>query len=277
LPVPSSVSRFEYLVSRLSVRGAKIVGLALFVLALIALTGCGEKKRTTATRVPPPPPISTESNTGATKPAERAGKHKPPTEPPESLPEPTDDYAKAKPVYIEVGVASWYGPPYHNRRGSNGEVFDMNALTAAHRTLPLNSVARVTNVETGSSAIVRITDRGPFIEGRMLDLSLAAAKAVDVWRAGLATVRLEVLHTPSPILTGGRWCVQIGAFTDVDEAAKLKKKLMQKYAQAQVLQFTGPTGDWVRIRVRGDDKTQSEEIAHDTRTSEGAVFLVRLD
>jgi rare lipoprotein A len=193
------------------------------------------------------------------------------------LPEPTDEYANAKPIYIEVGVASWYGPPYHNHKGSNGEVFDMNQLTAAHRTLPLNSVARVTNVETGSSTIVRITDRGPFIEGRMLDLSLAAAKAVDVWRPGLARVRLEVLQTPAPITTGGRWCVQIGAFNDVSEAAKLKKKLMQRYAQSQVLQFTGPTGDWVRIRVPKDDKTRAEEVAHDTQTPEGAVFLVRLD
>lgn len=176
-----------------------------------------------------------------------------------------------------MGVASWYGPPYHNRKAANGEIFDMNQLTAAHRTLPLNSIARVTNLQTGSSTIVRITDRGPFIEGRMLDLSLGAAKAIDVWRPGLATVRLEVLRTPSPITTGGRWCVQIGAFTSKEEAARLKQDLMRRYRQAQVLQFTGPTGDWVRIRVAGDDKQRAQEVARDTRTSEGAVFLVRLD
>src|SRR5436309_1552552 len=91
-----------------------------------------------------------------------------------------------KPLYTELGLASWYGPPYHNRRGANGEVYDMNAMTAAHRTLPLNSLVRVTNPQTGHSAVVRITDRGPFIGERMLDLSLAAAKAVDVWTAGVA-------------------------------------------------------------------------------------------
>ena len=77
-------------------------------------------------------------------------------------------------------MSSWYGAPYHNRRGSNGEVYNMHAMTAAHRTLPLGSIVRVTNVKTGHSAIVRITDRGPFVEGRILDLSLAAAKAVDI-------------------------------------------------------------------------------------------------
>jgi rare lipoprotein A len=243
--------------------------LVLFVTAALALTGCGEKKRAKVNVPPLPPPAS--------QPDERSSKAKRPTEPPASIPQPDDSSANTQPVYIEVGVASWYGPPYHNRRGANGEIFDMNQMTAAHRTLPLNSIVRVTNVATGSSAIVRITDRGPFIEGRMLDLSLAAAKAVDVWRAGLATVRLEVLQTPAPITIGGRWCVQIGAFSSKEEAARLKEHLMRRYAQAQVLQFTGPTGDWVRIRVTHDDKSKAEEVARDTSTSEGSVFLVRLD
>lgn len=242
---------------------------ALAIVVIFVLTGCGEKKRARV-NVPPPPTTQPDQRTGRSK-------QPTPTEPAESLPAPTDEYANATPVYIEVGVASWYGPPYHNRKAANGEVFDMNQLTAAHRTLPLNSIARVTNIQTGSSTIVRITDRGPFIEGRMLDLSLGAAKAIDVWRPGLATVRLEVLHTPSPITTGGRWCVQIGAFTSKEEAARLKQDLMRRYHQAQVLQFTGPTGDWVRIRVAGDDKERAQEVARDTQTSEGAVFLVRLD
>jgi len=109
----------------------------------------------------------------------------------------------AKPVFMETGIASWYGPPYHNRRGSDGKIYNMNAMTAAHRTLPLGSIVRVTNLKTGHWAIVRITDRGPFIEGRILDLSLAAAKKTDVERAGLAQVRLEVLETPVAIAVGG--------------------------------------------------------------------------
>ena len=102
-------------------------------------------------------------------------------------------------------MASWYGAPYHNRRGSNGEVYDMNAMTAAHLTLPLGSVVRITNLKTEHSAVVRITDRGPFVPGRIVDLSLAAAKALDVYLPGTAKVRLEVLQSPAPLDTGGRW------------------------------------------------------------------------
>src|SRR6185295_8815809 len=104
-----------------------------------------------------------------------------------------------KPISVETGKASWYGAPYHNRRSSNGEIYDMHSLTAAHRTLPLGSIVRVTNVKTGHSAVVRITDRGPFVEGRILDLSLAAAKKVDVWLPGTARVKMEVLKTPTPL------------------------------------------------------------------------------
>ena len=114
----------------------------------------------------------------------------------------------AKPLSVEVGKASWYGAPYHNRRSSNGEIYDMHSLTAAHRTLPLGSTVRVTNLKTGHSTVVRITDRGPFIEGRIVDLSLAAAKQADIWQAGVAQVRLEVLRRRClpPIATGGGRC-----------------------------------------------------------------------
>lgn len=184
----------------------------------------------------------------------------------------------AQPVFTETGVASWYGPPYHNRRGSNGEIYNMNALTAAHRTLPLGSIARVTNIKTGNSTLVRITDRGPFIEGRIIDLSLAAAKKIDVWKAGLATVRVEVMQTPAPLDTGGRWAVQIGAFDNKKSAGELADHLTRRYHTAKVLSFASPTGDWwVRVRVLDDDKRRAEEVAKTTQTAEGAVFLVRLD
>jgi rare lipoprotein A len=242
-----------------------VLMISTILLSLLLLTGCGEKKAAKV-KVPPPPTIQQQPEKPAStgkKPSAAIGRYNFP--------------ADAKPIYTETGIASWYGPPYHNRKGANGEIFDTNQMTAAHRTLPLNSVARITNVKTGSSAIVRITDRGPFIEGRMLDLSLAAAKAVDVWRPGLATVKLEVMQSPSPIEQGGRWCVQIGAFTDKDEASKLKEKLTHRYRTAQVLQFSGPTGDWVRIRPAEDDRERAEELARDTKAKQGAVFLVRLD
>jgi len=186
--------------------------------------------------------------------------------------------ADTKPIRSEIGVASWYGPPYHNRRGSNGEIYNMHALTAAHRTLPLGSIVRVTNLKTGDSTLVRITDRGPFIEGRILDLSLAAAKKVDVWQAGLARVRVDVLQTPAPLESGGKWAVQIGAFDDEQSAGKLADHLSRKYRTAKVLRFASPTGDWwVRVRVKDDDKHRAQEVAQTTTTTQGAVFLVRLD
>ncbi|HYN16171.1 MAG TPA: septal ring lytic transglycosylase RlpA family protein [Terriglobales bacterium] len=175
-------------------------------------------------------------------------------------------------------MASWYGPPYHNRQSSNGEIYDMNAMTAAHRTLPLNSVVRVTNLQTGSSALVRVTDRGPFVDGRVIDLSLAAARAIDVWRPGTAPVKLEVMETPGALVSGGRWCVQIGAFREQRTAQELRERLSRRYLTAKVLDFPSPAGDWwVRVRVLNDDRARAEEVARDARADEGSVFLVRLD
>lgn len=229
--------------------------LLLLLAALVLLTGCGEKKRARV-HVPPPPEASQ----------------------PESRPEPIEVPANAKPILVETGLASWYGPPYHNRRGANGEVYDMNAMTAAHRTLPLNSVVRVTNLTTNQAALVRITDRGPFVDGRVIDLSLAAARETGVWRAGTAKVRLEVLQAPAPLATGGRWCVQIGAFAEEEQAQKLKGRLARRYKTAKVLAFASPAGDyWVRVRVLGDDRRRAEEILRENRTPEGTMFLVRLD
>ncbi len=184
----------------------------------------------------------------------------------------------AQPISEETGTASWYGAPYHNRRGSNGEIYNMHAMTAAHRTLPLGSIVRVTNTKTGSVALVRITDRGPFVEGRILDLSFAAAKKLDVYLPGTATVRVEVMQTPLPIDRGGRWAVQIGAFKKQKEASDLADHLERRYHTAKILRFASPVGDWwVRVRVLDDDRKRAEEVAHDTQTSEGSIFLVRLD
>ncbi len=199
--------------------------------------------------------------------------------------EKADDAASAlsvpegtKPLSVETGKASWYGAPYHNRRSSNGQIYDMNQLTAAHLTLPLGSTVRVTNLKTGHSTIVRITDRGPFVKGRIVDLSLAAAKQADVWKAGVAPVRLEVLRTPVPSDHGGRWAVQIGSFQDEDDANKLASRLTRRYKTAKVLRFSSPVGDWwVRVRVLKDDRKRAEEVAHETQADADKVFLVRLD
>lgn len=183
----------------------------------------------------------------------------------------------AKVLYAETGWASWYGPGFQKRRGANGEVFDTDRMTAAHRTLPLNSIARVTNMKTQESVLVRITDRGPFVNDRVLDLSNAAARKLSVYQRGTALVRIEVLQSPSPIQSGGRWCVQIGAFQEHEDAAKLKDKLVRRYHSAKVLQFSSPVGgDWLRILVADDSKKRAMELIRETRTDAG-VFLVRMD
>lgn len=183
-----------------------------------------------------------------------------------------------KPLLIETGIASWYGPPYHNRRGSNGEIYDMHAMTAAHRTLPLGSIVRVVSLDNQASATVRITDRGPFVEGRVIDLSKAAAEKIGMLQKGTTQVRLEVLKTPVPIRDGGRWAVQIGAFDQEKAARDLAGHLMRRYHTAKVLTFNSPVGDWwIRVRVKDDLRARAEEVLRDTTTSKGTVFLVRLD
>jgi len=243
------------------------------LLAALSLSGCGGHK--TEVQVPPPPVLpqpGTESGSATT------ATEKPTEADKEDQDEKIVAPPGAKPVFEETGMASWYGAPYHNRRGSNGEIYNMHAMTAAHRTLPLGSIVRVTNVKTGHAAVVRITDRGPFVEGRILDLSLAAAKTLDVYQPGVAKVRLEVLRVPSPLDTGGRWAVQIGSFADEKSANEVVDHLQRRYRTAKVLCFASPVGDWwVRVRVLDDDRDRAQTLARETETPEGSVFLVRLD
>jgi rare lipoprotein A len=219
------------------------------------LGGCASQKKPEQVTPPPlPPPLETA-----------------PQQPEVAVPLPV------KILYSETGWASWYGPHYNKRRSANGEVFDMDAMTAAHLTIPLNSIARVTNLKTGESVLLRITDRGPFANNRIIDLSKAAAQKLDVYRPGTALVKIEVLESPVPMDSGGRWCVQIGAFKTADQAAALKERLARRYQAAKVIQFTSPIGqEWLRVRVAQDDKKRAEQVKQETATDVG-VYLVRLD
>jgi rare lipoprotein A len=124
---------------------------------------------------------------------------------------------------------------------------------------------------------MRITDRGPFVDGRLIDLTIASAKATGIYRAGLAEVRIDVYQTPKPIDIGGRWCVQIGAFKNEENALELKEELLRMYPRANVIEFPGEASFWVRIRPEGDDRTQAEFIANRLRPAEGEAYLTRLD
>jgi len=227
--------------------------------SLLWMTGCAHHERTAP---PPPPPLTGQAAEAPNSEQGEAGE--------EQLP-------SGKPIYSEVGIASWYGPPYNNRRGANGKIYDQNDVSAAHRTLPLGSLIRVTDLANGRSAMMRVTDRGPFVPGRILDLSLGAAKALGMWRAGTARVRIDVYETPKSIYDGGRWCVQIGAFAHAGTAKKLEEHLAREYESASVIEFTGPTGHWVRIRPEDGNKQRAIQIVRNIRIHEGAAYLVRLD
>src|SRR5881628_3082652 len=113
----------------------------------------------------------------------------------------------------ETGIASWYGHPYHGRRAANGEIYDMEKLTAAHRTLPFGTWVRVQNLSNKHTVEVRIQDRGPFINGRIIDLSKAGAPKIDMLGPGTAKVRLTVIAAPKDLTKEAElFGVQVGAF-----------------------------------------------------------------
>jgi len=242
-----------------------IACLALLLAVSLASTGCGEKKQTQV-KVPPPPPIAVPIGP---KPAEAVPQ---PAAPPVPLPKPP------KPApWTQTGIASWYVGEPGGPKTASGEPYDSAAMTAAHKTLPFHSIVRVTHLRTKRQVVVRINDRGPFIDGRVIDLSLAAAKALDIEEPGVAAVKLEVLHTPAAIDIGGKWCVQVGAFHQKTGALDMQRSLAARYSQAQVEEFAGATGYWVRMLVQNDDRLLAQKLASSIKANEGGVFLVRLD
>jgi rare lipoprotein A len=242
---------------------------------LLALFAAGCHHRT-QTAYQPPPPITQRADVD-----ERPVRPVPnrPSTSPGTAHAPQQPEGRGRVVSSEVGMASWYGPPYHNRQAADGSIYDQNAMTAAHRTLPMGSIVRVTNLSNNESVMVKITDRGPFIDGRIIDLSLAAAKAVDVYRPGTAKVRVEAFAPPEGSDPAGRWCVQIGAFLDPADAVQLKNDLMRRYATAKVIEFAGPTGHWVRINPKNEDRATADRIADAIHIPDPGAqpYLVRLN
>jgi len=168
--------------------------------------------------------------------------------PPVSLPPPIP----ARVGFVEMGVASWYGHPYHGRRTSNGETYDMEQLTAAHLQLPFNTVVRVTNLATDLSVDVRVNDRGPFSKDRIVDLSRAAARQIGMIGDGTAMVRLEVMEAPGGlpdplpltdiVVSRAADCgsepyygAQVGSFTDIENAERMEGKMRLAYGAAVIL------------------------------------------
>jgi rare lipoprotein A len=140
--------------------------------------------------------------------------------------------------FVQSGIASWYGPDFHGKKTSNGEVYDMYALTAAHKTLPLGVYVKVENTENGREAVLRINDRGPFVKDRIIDLSYAAAKKLGVDRAGTAPVRVEALgyreggsdrYKTVDSYDAGTYAVQVGSFRDPRNAERLSSAMRKQY------------------------------------------------
>jgi rare lipoprotein A len=244
----------DSLLQRSSRRLVLWTGLAL---ALAAVFGCGHKRNTAQLPAPQAaPPVAQPAYptqpTHRTQPSASGGRI-PITPLPTGGVSPDDlEYiATHRPILSEEGDATWYTAPYKGRKAANGEVFSDAALTAAHRTLPMGSLIVVTNLATNLSSAMRISDRGPFVPDKIID--------------------------PKPIDSGGRWCVQIGAFTSERRAEKLKEQLLRRYPDARVIEFPGEDSYWVRIRPEGDNREQAEWIARQLHPSEGDAYLTRLD
>jgi len=164
--------------------------------------------------------------------------------------------------FVEQGVASWYGQDFHGRKTSNGEIYDMHAMTAAHKTLPMNVFLKVTNLDNGRSLEVRVNDRGPFVKSRIIDLSYAAASELGVVGPGTAPVRIEALgyrederggaepHYRQPdSYDVGEFMVQVGAFTVRENAYRLAEKLKGQFGRSAVAEGWVNGQKFYRVRV----------------------------
>ena len=182
--------------------------------------------------------------------------------------------------YTERGLASWYGPGFNGRRTANGEIYDMHAMTAAHKTLPFGTVVEVYNRDNGKSARVRINDRGPFVKGRIIDLSKKGAKKIDMIGTGTARVEIRVVSVSSSApryaaASSGdlRYVVQAGAFRDPDMARSLKRELEKEFYGVEIRS----DGLWHRVQLGPFDKRkQADKLAAElTRGGYDAVVKVK--
>lgn len=178
----------------------------------------------------------------------------------------------------ETGLASWYGHPYHGRPAANGEVFDMQKRTAAHRTMPFGTWVKVDNLSNGKSVDVRIIDRGPFVEGRIIDLSRKAAEDLAMIGPGVVKVRLTVVPTP-PGEVDEKYGVQLGAFTKAEEANALQQRvarLGEKPSFHCAAQPKDPSPPCKLTAGRGT-REQAQQLREKLRAAGLPGFVVRLD
>ena len=200
----------------------------------------------------------------------------PPPAPPTTGPSPA-----ARIEQGEEGLASWYGHPYHGRATTSGEIYNMYDFTAAHRTLPFGTRVRVHNLENGRTVDVRINDRGPFVAGRIIDLSYSAAQSIGM--PGLARVQLQILgpetreSTPPP---PGVYAVQVGAFEDPNNAQRLKDLIEPRHGPVNIERYDRGDGVFYRVRVgRVSSLETANQLAQELRSGNLATdtFVVRVN
>jgi len=164
---------------------------------------------------------------------------------------------------VQTGMASWYGNDFHGRATASKEIYDMYDLTAAHRSLPFGTKVMVTNLKNGKSVEVRINDRGPFIRGRIIDLSYAAAKAIDMVKDGVVPVRIEI--KARRILTQekeGKLFVQVGAFIKQENAHRLRDELLKRsFKNVIIVVFKTKQAVYYRVRIRCTSASEAHQVA----------------
>ena len=218
---------------------------AVFIAAFLILSACGRKAKVSV-----PPAIST----------------------------PTASAGGLSRSELE-GFASYYAEPYHGRRTASGEIFDSyKGMTAAHRTLPFNTIVRVTNKTNSESVDVRINDRGPFVDGRVIDLSFAAAQKIDLVRAGVAPVKLSIVRQgdgaggPAPTSTiPAVYAVQVGAFANERTAQDLKKRLSRKFSSVSIETVAVNDTTIYRVRIGNEpDLVSAQRLARRRQLGDGS-------
>src|ERR1039457_4481005 len=204
--------------------------LIVVVAATVALAGCGHKKRA---RVTPPRTPRTP--------------------------------AVVQPGHTEEGIASWYGHPYHGRAAANGEIYDMEKLTAAHRTLPFGTWVRVTNLTNNKTVAVRI-----------IDLSRAAARAIDLIGPGIAQVRVDIIPAPAGSPAQAQYAIQIGVFQDRDRAERSWQSMQQQFGSARIVPQpqAGRPNLWRVLVGAANNLDEANALAEKVRAQAAAAVVV---
>jgi rare lipoprotein A len=275
LPVGEPISSFNQFFGPVMIMASAFMKRRILLLfstfaiaaSLLFLPACRKQQRVAKTAPPPLPsraapslPTSRETSQASRTPSEPGRK------------------VRAVVVgYTEQGIASWYGIPYHGRRAADGEIYDMETLVAAHRLLPFNTCLKVTNLANEKSVNVRIIDRGPIVEGRILDLSKAAARQIDLLGPGIGQVRLEVIGAPIDNPSNDFYAVQVGAFSVAANAERVRSQYAQRFGTAQLAVKQGAAPLWRVLIGKEPSISAAQELANVLSAENRNVFVVRLD